>query len=277
MYTFSYDIVVCITKQIRSFTGRLLHRRWKSLRDCYRREVSKQQKTKSGSGATGRKPYIYFEQLRFLQPVTNITESSMEQEQEDDDEETVEQHRSDTASQQTLTQRSKRRKQKDDDDKLIDVLKMRVAQGGPSTLPTSDPDTLFMLSLVPEIQKVPEDRKLFLKSQLIDAILKAQSQPLQFTHVQLHRQPVPQMYNQPPSYSQNFHLPGTSTSYPPTFTPPLPPQQPPSCSSHISQQTQLLQAKPVTHQGQTNTEGVDTMSPLSASTDGDSEPFVLFN
>ncbi|XP_026727727.1 uncharacterized protein LOC113493894, partial [Trichoplusia ni] len=41
-----------------------LQRKWKSLRDSFNREIGKQ--NKSGSGASGRKEYIYFKQLSFL-------------------------------------------------------------------------------------------------------------------------------------------------------------------------------------------------------------------
>ncbi|CAG9129835.1 unnamed protein product [Plutella xylostella] len=43
-----------------------LQRKWKSLRDCFKREHSKQMSVKSGSASSSRKPYIYYQQLSFL-------------------------------------------------------------------------------------------------------------------------------------------------------------------------------------------------------------------
>ncbi|XP_063612967.1 uncharacterized protein LOC134786343 [Penaeus indicus] len=47
-----------------------LQRKWKSLRDSYRRELTLSKKEKLGSSAgSGRKEYMYFKQLSFLQEI----------------------------------------------------------------------------------------------------------------------------------------------------------------------------------------------------------------
>lgn len=47
-----------------------LQTRWRSLKDCYRRELQQQRKAeKSGGPALKRKTYLYFRQLHFLKPV----------------------------------------------------------------------------------------------------------------------------------------------------------------------------------------------------------------
>ncbi|XP_069608985.1 uncharacterized protein [Ranitomeya imitator] len=47
-----------------------LQTRWRSLKDCYRRELQQQKKAeKSGGPAVKRKTYLYFRQLHFLKPV----------------------------------------------------------------------------------------------------------------------------------------------------------------------------------------------------------------
>ncbi|XP_056387616.1 uncharacterized protein LOC130282826 [Hyla sarda] len=47
-----------------------LQTRWRSLKDCYRRELQQQRKAeKSGGPAVKRKTYLYFRQLHFLKPV----------------------------------------------------------------------------------------------------------------------------------------------------------------------------------------------------------------
>lgn len=45
--------------------------KWKSLRDCFVRHANAKKYTKSGSGATRPREYIYFNQLSFLSDVTN--------------------------------------------------------------------------------------------------------------------------------------------------------------------------------------------------------------
>ncbi|GFG33979.1 hypothetical protein Cfor_07524, partial [Coptotermes formosanus] len=49
-------------------TGSEIQRKWKNIRDNFRREVQMQKKVASGQGATKRRTYIYFGQLLFLLP-----------------------------------------------------------------------------------------------------------------------------------------------------------------------------------------------------------------
>lgn len=61
-----------------------LQRKWKSLRDSYNRERNKQKSTKSGSGASGRKEYVYFQQLSFLSVLANTRPESQEVDEQED-------------------------------------------------------------------------------------------------------------------------------------------------------------------------------------------------
>ncbi|KAG8239284.1 hypothetical protein J437_LFUL017377, partial [Ladona fulva] len=47
--------------------GQHIQRRWKSLRDCYSRELKIQREIKSGSGSRKRPVYVFFKQLSFLE------------------------------------------------------------------------------------------------------------------------------------------------------------------------------------------------------------------
>lgn len=59
------------------FLGSTLQKKCKHVRDNFSREFKKQKTLKSGSGASKSNPYIYFQQLMFLQPtVTNKSTTS---------------------------------------------------------------------------------------------------------------------------------------------------------------------------------------------------------
>src|SRR5258705_6707353 len=167
-----------INIMFRVIAGKQLHRRWKSLRDCYGRELQKQKSERSGSAASSRKQYIYFEQLRFLEPVCCPTETNIEDdgggvmvdqldEQDHRESEYIVDH-------PPLPPAKRSRKKKNDDDELIQVLKQKVAQQGNESFPAGDHDALFMMSLVPEIKKVPENQRLLLKTQFMNTTIRAQ-------------------------------------------------------------------------------------------------------
>lgn len=46
-----------------------MQRKWKSLRDCFSRELGRIKKLKSGSETSRKNPYIYYNQLLFLKPI----------------------------------------------------------------------------------------------------------------------------------------------------------------------------------------------------------------
>ncbi|XP_008179367.1 uncharacterized protein LOC103308185 [Acyrthosiphon pisum] len=59
--------------------GNSYQRKWKSLRDSYTRELAKQKnEIKSVSVTKFRKKYIFFDQLRFLDSTTKLTDDSIE-------------------------------------------------------------------------------------------------------------------------------------------------------------------------------------------------------
>jgi hypothetical protein len=62
------------------FSASNFQRRWKSLRDSYTKELAKE---KSGSGASGRRQYVFFEPLRFLETSVKSTLNSIVDENED--------------------------------------------------------------------------------------------------------------------------------------------------------------------------------------------------
>lgn len=197
-----------------------MHRRWKSLRDCYRRELQKQTSQKSGSAATGRKCYVYFEQLRFLQTVCSPTQSGLgeiENEVPDMQNEQNENREYVEPEVPSATPKKRSRISKDDDAELIKVLKQKVAQEASFSLSANndrDPDTLFMLSLVPDLKKVPENKKLIIKTQLMNTILQAQqSSALTMITAPAHlgdSQPSAMQASSQSTYT-NLHLQGSAS------------------------------------------------------------------
>ena len=157
-------------------------KKWKGLRASYTRELLKKKSEKNGSGASGRKQYIYFENLRFLETVTKPTTSSMDDKDEnqhtDDDYDDMDVG---TSKRKNLNPIPKISKKKGTDDDLLDVLKAKILKNNKRQAEERNEDRMFLLSLVSELQKVPADRKLQVKASILNVISQAQAiqQPLQ--------------------------------------------------------------------------------------------------
>lgn len=159
------------------FTGTLLQKKWKGLRDGFVREMKKKKTTPSGSGASGKAKYIYFERLMFLERSTRnkITESNIntasvaaeEQEFSGDGEDVMRPPRSQT---------KKKKKLNAADEEFLSIIKTNLASGSQSQTSNqmeSDDDKLFCLSLHKELLKVPEENRLQTKIELMK-VLQAQ-------------------------------------------------------------------------------------------------------
>jgi hypothetical protein len=53
-----------------------VQRRWKNMRDCFRREIHLQNQTKSEEPGTKKQKYMYFERMLFLIPQTKYRTTS---------------------------------------------------------------------------------------------------------------------------------------------------------------------------------------------------------
>lgn len=71
-------------------------------------------------------------------------------------------------------QPSRTKKKKREEDLLVEVLTKKIAGRSNDTL-SKDPDYMFLVSLLPEIKKIPETKKLFAKIQIMNTILNAQT------------------------------------------------------------------------------------------------------
>ncbi|XP_034836476.1 uncharacterized protein [Maniola hyperantus] len=155
--------------------GTLLQKKWKGLRDGFVREMKKKKTTPSGSGASSKAKYIYFERLMFLERSTRnkITESNIntasveEQEFSGDGEDVMRPPRS---------QAKRKKKLNAADEEFISIIKTNLASGNQpqtSNQTESDDDKLFCLSLHKELLKVPEEHRLQTKIEIMK-VLQAQ-------------------------------------------------------------------------------------------------------
>ncbi|KAK7077559.1 hypothetical protein SK128_006028 [Halocaridina rubra] len=119
---------------------------------------------------------------------------------------------------------------RNNDDELIQVLKSKILCENQQPSDEANEDRLFLLSLVSELQKVPADRKLQVKSHIMTTIAKAQQGYQQLPQYQYSTLPVyhptypPHTFHhaQQPTfhggeYSQNNPIP--SGSAPMQYTP----------------------------------------------------------
>ncbi|XP_064081736.1 uncharacterized protein LOC135198162 [Macrobrachium nipponense] len=147
-----------------------LQRKWKSLRDSYRRELTLSKKEKSGSGAgSGRKEYLYFKQLSFLQEICATKPHAAESVEDT----TVQgDERENPGEPAPSTSNVKRKKSTvHSDEKIILEALARKA-----TAP-HDHDKDFLLGLVPDFKSIPESVKFDAKLEIMNVIKRYKQHP----------------------------------------------------------------------------------------------------
>lgn len=144
-----------------------MQRKWKSLRDSFNREINKQKK--SGSGASARKEYIYFNQLSFLKRTQNVRPTTAEEITKNDTEQ--EQIEEETMSINSFTRKAKKRNIDKTENEILkqlsDNLKNKYA-----TRENQDPDKDFLMSVLPDIKKIHDDFKIDFKAEMLQLIKK---------------------------------------------------------------------------------------------------------
>ncbi|XP_046388640.1 uncharacterized protein LOC124166791 [Ischnura elegans] len=214
----------------------ITQKRWKVIRGCYTREILRLKGIKSGSAASRKKAYSYFDQLRFLETSVKKTVSSVDDVDSSFIDEAENEAFSCHTSPTNVRSGSKRKLSKDDE--LVEVLKKKIAleesENSPSTSrDLQDDDKLFFLSMLPEVRKVPPERKLKLRSDMINLIAMAQTNHQQgWQQPPYHGYQQNNMYQQPPTYvTMQHHAPVQNVS---SAT-----SSPHSIVSEDSQQTQF--------------------------------------
>lgn len=184
-------------------------RRWKNLRDCYRRDRQKQKELRrSGSAATGARPWQFAEIMGFLDPFMEErpTSSNMsvvagpsqaaveehveehEEEQEQDEEGSEEEHQQQEQAQaqaQAQTQagsagKKRQKTQAEVQEGLLTVLErisnrpLQPVQPPPPPPPPEDADSLFFKCLLEEFKTLNVRTKQHLKLEFHRLVFEAQ-------------------------------------------------------------------------------------------------------
>lgn len=165
------------------------------------REVKKMKTVKSGSGASKTSSYIHYNRLRFLQAsiANKDTESSFDADNASPLSEVAEAEVSSAFKSPKPTTR-KKQKISSADERFASILEQSLAQKNVShPKEDDDEDKLFCLSLVKEIKKIPECRRLHTKIAIYNLILQNQNVLQGIQHQtfenQNYRNPVPQRRN----------------------------------------------------------------------------------
>lgn len=142
------------------------------------REVKKIKTVKSGSGASKTSTYIHYNRLRFLQAsiANKDTESSFDADNASTSSEVAEVEISSGFKSPKSTSR-KKQKLNPADERFANILEQSLAQKNVShPKEDDDEDKLFCLSLVKEIKKIPEYRRLQTKIAIYNLILQNQNE-----------------------------------------------------------------------------------------------------
>ncbi|XP_076043345.1 uncharacterized protein LOC143026586 isoform X2 [Oratosquilla oratoria] len=164
-----------------------LQRKWKSLRDSYRRELTLSKKEKSGSGAgSGRKEYLYFKQLSFLQEIC-ATKPHAAESVEDTTVQGDERENPGEPAPSTSNVKRKKSTVQSDEKIILEALAKKASV-------PHDHDTDFLLGLVPDFKSIPESVKFDAKLEIMNVIKRYKQHPnhLYFTSYQ---QTVPSPYS----------------------------------------------------------------------------------
>lgn len=211
------------------FLGTQLQKKWKNIRDCYNKECKKEKTTPSGSGARKGARYMYFSRLSFLQnSVSNKdTTTNIEEQNERQSEETSELNAN--ATEATEIRPPKRKKTQVPEEKIAVLIEKSIESRKhfqnelqENSITKQDDDKLFCLSLYKELRKVPENRRLATKIELLQVIQKGQSLP---PPVRYNTQQITPTYWQGQQYTSPQGYFTTSGSSPPVPAPSPSPSQ----------------------------------------------------
>ncbi|XP_077283229.1 uncharacterized protein LOC143909198 [Arctopsyche grandis] len=134
--------------------GKFMMSKWKSLKDCFNRELREQKKHKSGDSAKNRKQYEYFERLLFLLPNTEKRErpSKISEPQ--------------SVNENRNTHGTKRKNSFEEN--LLTILKNKKTNAD-----EDDCDRLFLLSFLSDMKRLPIRSKHAVKLQFLQAMNQA--------------------------------------------------------------------------------------------------------
>ena len=174
--------------------GQELQKRWKNIKDCFRKELNAQRKQPSGSGQRKRRKYIYFDQLLFVLPILEqrATDSNYEPFNEDDEESVqsidgagtasatdqndtssiTEQNASPDQDKESMIARGKKKtsnaggRKLSFEESLLNILKESKEE-------EADEDKMFLNSLLSSMKQVPPTKKITLKMNILKCMQEA--------------------------------------------------------------------------------------------------------
>lgn len=153
----------------KSKAGIDLQRKWKSLRDSFRRELTTIKKEKSGSGIeSGRKEYLYFKQLSFLHQICQTKPNEAKNVEDLTEGRNIEKE---SPPQPPSTHQMKRKKALLSDEQVLFQALAKKANS------PDDPDKQFLLSLLPDFKCIPESAKLDVKVEIMNILKKYKQHP----------------------------------------------------------------------------------------------------
>nr|CAD7415474.1 unnamed protein product [Timema poppensis] len=160
-----------------------LYRRWKSLRDCFRRELSIQAKEERfNTTDSRRKTYMYYDNMLFLLPImgqTRAKKDSDEEERKPDVTDEVEEEPREKHPRRRYKglSRVSRRPSVLDEDPLVEVQMCSVPQivaPAEEEAPNDDDDKAFLMSLLPTLRRFDERDKLTVRIEIMNTLRKCQ-------------------------------------------------------------------------------------------------------
>lgn len=183
--TLKTNIHIVIYKNIRGFivffiliTGKQLQNRWRNLRTCFKRELSKQKYGKSGQVATKRRKYVFFDQLLFLLPIIenrptvsecNPSNTNKDKTRSKDDSEVIKETNINVddspvnalqAQKSASHGKSVAKINPSYEESLLKILKEKKEE-------VIDEDKYFLLSLVPAFKKLTDIQKMDAKMEFL--------------------------------------------------------------------------------------------------------------
>jgi hypothetical protein len=180
--------------------GNEIQRKWKNIRDNFRREVQMQKKAASGQGATKRRKYIYFDQLLSFLPTMQGRSTSGNfapppAANEGDEKEVMTEHEVGevpNAKAATYRQQKKRRK-RTYEESFLEIIKENNRD-------YIDEDKSFLISLVPAFRKLDDEQKFVAKVEFLNVMRR-------ITFCQ-----PPHHVSSPPQLQSYSNLPGPHSS-----------------------------------------------------------------
>lgn len=180
--------------------GKDVQKKWRSLRDSFKKELNLQKNTKSGQGKSNRRKYIYFEQLLFLEPTLegrqmsgNYTAPMSNSSEEQETPQSV----TKSTPKRPLTERPKKRKTPSYEESLLQILSDNKQE-------EIDEDKSFLLSLLPSFKQLSPQQKLVVKTQYLQVMHN-----VMYPHDNMR---APSISFHPHTPSINFCSAGASTS-----------------------------------------------------------------